>query len=315
MKWTYIFLLVIGCSQIVMSQQDQLFTQFAHNKIAFNPAYSAQQRYADIAFVIRDQWNGLEGAPSTQLFSGNLPFANKRIGLGLVAARESIGIEENVTLRTMYSYAIQLQKGILSGGLELSGRRYSLNFNDDRLTALETVGADPSLQNVANVNLVFNTGVGFYYRNKDMYMGVSLPRILHARYIDNTLSQSKEVNHLYIMTGATFRIRDDIDFVPQLLVKLAQRSPFDLDLQLGIVYQEEYHAGINYRAGGARNSIGESIAFMFGLQPIENLFFGLSYDITLSPLRKYDSGSLEVLIKYSFGDNDPKEILTNPRYF
>jgi len=46
----------------------------------------------------------------------------------------------------------------------------------------------------------------------------------------------------------------------------------------------------------------------------DNLMFGLAYDITLSELREYNSGSLEGVIRYTFGNPEGEEVV-NPRFF
>ncbi len=308
----YILSLMLVAST-VYTQQDAMYTQFAYNKMSYNPAFAAQLKYADFSIMIRDQWNGLDGAPASQILTAALPWNAKQAGLGIIASRESIGINQVTNLRSMYSYAIQLDKGVLSGGLELSLRRYTLDFTDERLVGFEGIEADPSLINGVRTHGVFNTGIGFYYKTKSLYASVSAPRLLNAKY--QGVGLSEEVRHLYVMAGTAFEINSDFDLLPQVLVKVAEHSPFDIDVQASILYKKEYHAGINFRVGGADTSLAESIAFLFGFRPVENMFFGFSYDITLSPLRRHESGSLEAIFKYSLGENDPKETILNPRYF
>lgn len=312
MRIIYISCLLLG-SCVVMAQQDAMYTQFAYNKVSYNPAFAAQLKYADFSIMIRDQWNGLDGSPASQILTAAIPWNKKSAGLGVIASRETIGITQVTNLRTMYSYGIQMDNGVLSGGLELSGRRYAIDFTDDRLVAFEGIESDPSLVDGIRTNFVVNTGVGFYYKTKAMYASVSAPRLLNIKY--QGLGLSEEVRHLYIMAGSIIEVNEDFDLLPQVLLKFAEHSPFDMDVQASIIYKKEYHAGINFRVGGAQTSLAESLAFLFGFRPVENLFFGFSYDVTLSPLRRYESGSLEAIFKYSLGENDPKETIINPRYF
>lgn len=307
--------LVFLCLQVGLSQQDGLLTQFAYNKLSFNPAYASQLNYAELGVLIRDQWNGIEGAPITQQLTGIIPFTDYQLGLGIIANRESIGIQNTTNLRTMYSYSITTDYGLLSAGIEASIRSYNINFNDDRLVAFETIDADPAIQGQQSNTYLFNSGVGLYFRNQRFYAGISVPRILNGNYLTSNSAESIEERHLYIMAGTTVEINENLELLPQAMFRLAPNSPYDLDLQVGLLYQKEYHLGLNYRVGGARNSLGESVSILLGLQPIERFFIGFSYDITLSQLRQYETGSLEAMLTYTFGNNNPRELLTNPRYF
>lgn len=314
-KVIYISMIFCLIWQSGFSQQEGLLTQFAYNKLAFNPAYASQLNHAEIGVLIRDQWNGLEGAPINQQVTGIIPFTDYRLGLGVIASHESIGIQRTINLRTMYSYSIPTDYGVLSAGLEASIRSYNVDFNDDRILAFETIEADPVLQGQQSNSFLFNTGVGFYFKNQRFYAGVSVPRLLSGNYLSSSVSESAEERHLFVMAGATIPINDQFELLPQAMFRLAPNSPYDLDVQLGLLYQKEYHIGLNYRAGGNRNSIGESVAILLGLQPIDRFFIGFSYDITFSQLRFYETGSLEAMITYTFGNNNPQEVLTNPRYF
>jgi len=314
LRYFHISIFILLC-QLGFGQQDGLFTQFAYNKLSYNPAYASQINYAEVGILFRDQWNGLEGAPMSQQVSGVVPFKKYRMGIGALVSKESIGIQESINLRTMYSYTVPTDFGNLSGGLEISLRSHSLDFTDDRLVAFETIGADPNLNNQTTTSYLFNTGLGFYFKNQTFFASVSVPRLLSNGYIDNNLSESREERHLYVMAGTEITINSSFDFLPQILFKLAPNSPYDFDIQAGILYNKEYHIGINYRTGGNKNSLGESMSLLLGLQPLERFFLGLSYDVTFSQLRRYETGSLEAMIRYTFGNNNPKEILTNPRYF
>jgi len=313
-RYLHISLLLLLC-QVGFGQQDGLFTQFAYNKLSYNPAYASQISYAEVGILFRDQWNGLEGAPMSTQISGVVPLDKARMGIGGLISKESIGIQESLNLRTMYSYTVPTDFGNLSGGLEASIRSHSLDFTDDRLVAFETIAADPVLSDAKTTSYLFNTGIGFYFKNQRFYAGVSVPRLLSNVYLDNTLSESREERHLYVMAGTEIPINSSFDFLPQILFKLAPNSPYDIDIQAGILYNKEYHLGVNYRTGGNRNSLGESMSILLGLQPLERFFLGLSYDITFSQLRRYETGSLEAMIRYTFGNNNPKDVFTNPRYF
>ena len=56
-----------------MSQQDPLFTQYAYNKLAINPAYAGSSGRFSMDLISRFQWVGIKGAPRTFSFKAHTP--------------------------------------------------------------------------------------------------------------------------------------------------------------------------------------------------------------------------------------------------
>ena len=85
---------IICCSlsTTLLSQQEQLYTQFMYNKLGLNPAFAGNHEQVALSAIIRNQWIGFEGAPVTQSASLNAPLASQKIGLGLNLTRNTIGI-------------------------------------------------------------------------------------------------------------------------------------------------------------------------------------------------------------------------------
>ena len=132
---------------------------------------------------------------------------------------------------------------------------------------------------------------------------------------------SREVPHAYFMTGLLWEINKNTKLQPQLLLKYAQNTPLDIDLNLNFILMNKLNLGVSYRFGGSSvEGNGESINLLFGIQASEQLLLGFSYDITLTELKDYSSGSIEAMIRYSFGprkteDQEVEGDYLNPRFF
>jgi type IX secretion system PorP/SprF family membrane protein len=297
------------------AQQQQHFTHFMYNKLYLNPGYAGDQDYTSLSVLYRDQWSGLAGAPEAQVFSANFGgFEN--IGFGMVIDRQTIGIQESVSVGGMYAYKLIINDMTISAGLSGSFRRFSEDFTDPSLIAIQGLSSDPAIpQEIFNKNII-NAGVGFYLKTNNFFLGASSPRLIKAQLEeDNNNFLSEEVRHFYLMGGMTFYINDKLTFTPQALVKLAENSPFDLDLNFGVTMDEKYTVGLNYRYGGNDGGLGESIDLMFNFQLNESLLFGIAQDFTLSDISNYESGSLEAFVRYAFIKKKPKTVMINPRYF
>ncbi len=318
MKCIYIMVFIIGMSFSAFSQQEQLYTQFMFNKMVFNPAYAGNEEVACANVLFREQWVGIEGAPSTQLFSFNMPLANRRIGLGLNLVRHNIGITEKLTLDAIYAYRLKLNSGTLSMGVQASTRRFDMDFTDPRLVAIQGLSQDQAIQMEKLSKNVINFGFGVYYNTNTFFVGAAIPRLSKADIDfddDLDLIFSSEVRHFYLMGGAAFASSENWTLKPQALIKIVENAPFDMDLSFMTTYQEKYHAGLTYRLGGNNGGLGESLDMIFGFQINPQLMAGFAYDYSLSDLAEYTNGSVELTLNYCFNKRNDQEEIINPRYF
>ena len=296
-------------------QQEQLYTQFMFNKMAINPAYAGNDNLFSMTAIHRNQWSGFKGAPETQLFSLNAPVGN-RVGLGLNVARNTIGISERLTVEGVYAYRFPVGHGNLSLGAQVSGRRLTVDYTDPSLFAINGLNGDLAIESQRMNKNIINFGAGIYYNTDNYYAGISLPRLINSDIdFDNDLLKSEEILHLYFMGGFKLDLTPSIVLTPQVLVKMAQNSPSDLDFNLSLTFKNIITTGFTIRTGGSEDIVGESLDFIIGIQAGKNLLLSFAYDYTLSEIRDYENGSLEFLLNYRFTPRKQKIESTNPRYF
>ncbi len=298
------------------AQQEQHYTQFMFNKLAINPAYAGSNEATCLSGIYRNQWMGIDGAPKTMMLSFNMPLMNQRVGVGANLVRNTIGITTRTTLEGNYAYRFRMSRGVLAAGINASIRHLSNDYSDPALKATQPIGTDGTIPVGEQSKVVPNFGVGLYYHTEDFYIGLSAPRILSNNIdFDNiSLVDDKEVQHLFLMTGFVVELSEKVDLKPQVLLKYANNTPFDAELNLMAIVNDKYSAGLTYRLGGSSNSAGESIDIVAAAQLTDNFLFGLSYDITLSELKDYNNGSIEAVLRYCFGSSEGEEII-NPRFF
>lgn len=314
-----IFFLLLGLmtGASLWAQQEQQYTQFMYNKLAINPGYAGSRDAATVTALIRNQWLGLDGAPKTQLVSFQTPLLNKRIGVGLNLTRHSISIFKRFTAEATYSYRLRLGRGTLGIGVQGSVRGVNANYTDDRLNAVQSLALDSGIPNSDQSKIVGNFGGGLYFNTPTYYVGISAPRFLRNNIDFNDVGGvlSREIPHISIMGGFLFEVNENLDIQPQLLIKYVDNAPLDADLNATFIFKKLYMAGLTYRTGGSSVSgAGESLDLLVGGHIVNDLFFGLSYDITLSDLKDYNTGSIEGVVRYSFGTSEGEEII-NPRFF
>ncbi len=308
---------------MVLAQQDAQYTQFMYNKLAYNPAYAGSLGATTATGIVRSQWLGLEGAPKSQVFNIDAPLYDNRVGIGLNIARTTIGIATNYNADVAYAYRVPLGKGNIGVGLQGSIRSFNANYNDERLIATEGTPFDASIPIGQQNKLTPNFGAGVYYKEDKLYVGFSAPRLLENNidFSEDPTVISNSIRHFYLMGGYLFDINATTQLQPQALIKYAENVPLDIDLNVSAIFMNKYMVGATYRIGGSTRGLpAESIDILFSTQVNEHFLFGLSYDITVSELRDYSSGSIEAMVRYSFGPKktDEQEVegdYLNPRFF
>lgn len=309
-------ILVICSVTIASSQQEQLYTQFMFNKLALNPAYAGNDKVTCMSLLYRDQWSGLAGAPKTQAISISAPLNDNKIGLGFNLINHTIGISQKLSLEAIYAYKFKVGDGMFSMGAQGSARRLTVDFTDDRLMAIQGIDIDPSIPRERLTKNLFNFGFGVYYNTGLFYLGASVPRLTKGIIdFDENDVLSREVRQLNMMGGVAFATSESVTIKPQMMIRLAENVPLDFDLNISATYLDKYTAGISYRAGGNQSGAGESLDFIFGLQASPQLLLGFAYDLTLSDIRSYENGSIELVMHYCFKKIVDQQEIINPRYF
>ncbi len=303
---------------LIWGQQNQLYTQFAFNKLAINPAYAGNDQHFTMTGIYRDQWSGFPGAPTTQNLTLNSPRLFGNAGLGLNLERVSIGITRMVNISGQYAYKIDLEEATLSFGLSTTLRNMVRDFTDPRLVALEDISLDGAIIADRLSTYLFNVGAGVYVNNEKYFAGIATPGLIRSDLILSSDEEGKKgpyVRQVFLMGGGLFPLSDLIGLKTQFLIRWAEQSPISFDINAGFLMDNRYNVAVNYRSGGSNQFIGESLGFIFGFDISNQFMLGFSYDLNLTGIRSFDNGSFELLASYRLIKSGEKGRIANPRYF
>lgn len=312
--------LLVACILAVFglfAQQDDQYTHFMYNKLGYNPAFAGELETGTFTLLGRQQYLGLEGAPSAQMLTFNTPLSSTGIGLGGQISRSVIGFSERYSVTGSYAYRLNLGRGGRLGiGISTSVRLLRTDFSEAR--PIEAAINDESIPVGLQSKYVPNFGAGLYYSNEKFYAGVSAPSLLQNNIdlSDEEQVISRQILHLYLMGGMTLPLDEKVKIQPQVLLKFVQGAPFDADANVTLIINDKIHTGLSYRIGGSSESgIGESASILFAIDASEKWRLGLSYDLVLSEFRSYQNGSVEVLVRYAIGGRSEGESIESPRFF
>ena len=302
MKKTRIALFAILCSSALWAQQDVQFTQFANNKIFYNPGVTGAGDAICLSAAHRSQWVGFDNAPTTQNFSANIPLNFLHGGLALNFTNDMIGYFQDITVGVGYGYQMNLAGGTLCLGLRADFR--NKNVTSGVWAPPQTMN-DPSLVALGSTSMATDLSFGAYYQQETWYAGLSSTRLLETKDILNATggsanAQIRGQRHYYFMGGYNLDLGNGVVLQPAAMVK-TDLVTTQLDINAAATYNNQIWGGVTYR-------VYDALAIMAGYQITKDLRATYSYDLTTSSLAKSSSGSHEIMMSYCFTiEIPPKE--------
>lgn len=294
------FVLITGF--VSFAQQDAQYTQYMYNTITVNPAYAGSRGVLSLFGLHRTQWVGIDGAPVTNAFSMHTPIEKSRVGIGATFLNDKIGPTIENSISADVSYTIPTSETYkLSFGVKGTGSFMNLDVSQLNPTDQN----DPQFQNYSK--FYPNIGAGVYLHSNKTYLGLSIPKFIDTkRFNNNDLKIFTQSITYYLIAGHIYQLNPEIKFKPALLTKIERGTPLQVDASATFMFNDKFVMGASYRWDA-------SVSVMAGFQVSDGLYIGYAYDLETTKLRKYNSGSHEVFLRFELFDNKNK--VTSPRLF
>ncbi|WP_231929378.1 type IX secretion system membrane protein PorP/SprF [Gillisia sp. Hel1_33_143] len=306
MKHIYIKALLISCLSTMpfiaaQAQIEAKFSNYFYNLQNVNPASVSSLENTTITGIIRSQWQGIEGAPETQLLSIGIPINNNKMGVGFNILHDEIGPSSYSSVDGLYSYSIRLsEKSNLDFGINLGITLLDVDFTKGNF---ENEG-DLARNNIDN-KTYFRTGAGIMYHTYRWYAGLSVPNFFKQDFYDEEISNVIANKLQYnFQTGYLLNLNQNFDFVPSILATVVNGNPITLTVTGNFMYNQKFNFGIGYRYDEALNA---TIGFQF----LSHFQVGYAYDLSLQEFGKYNDGSHELILKYRFGSKSSRPGVLN----
>jgi type IX secretion system PorP/SprF family membrane protein len=287
-----VMVFLITCGQ-AYSQKEAMYSQYMYSMMTINPAYAGVNGKPTLSSIFRNQWVGIEGAPSTTLLTYDMPFSKDRLGAGLKIIDDRLGIEHTTTYSLGMSTHFKLSPySRLSFGLDFGRKMYEASLS---LANTYTPGDASFSQNVRGG--VSQLGTGIFYDNRRLSIGLSSPNILKSditiSQIDFGKSSSFTAIHLFTYVGYSFDINENVKFKPSIMAKSVSGSSLQLDLNSNVWLKDLIGIGASYRTGDA-------IVGMLQCKLKKSFQVGYSYDSPINTLGANNGGSHEIFMLIHF---------------
>lgn len=295
-KLQYIALFFIFTSTAGLAQQIGMYSDYTMNRFYYNPAYAGSQELLTLNAAYRKQWVGFEGAPSDFHFDlvGSVKNQGK-IGYGIGLFNQSSGLMNTTGFRLNYAQHIRISKNVKLGlGIQPGYFQYRIRLYDAKLA---DVGDHVLTGNVHSTN-AFDVNAGFNLYSKKFFVMAAFQRIF-GKNIKFTGFNSQLQFHFNAMAGYNFDLKKQkLRIQPSIFVRYTKPVPIQLSAMIKVRYDDKYSIGVMYRNNDA---IGINAGFTFK----KRYTISYGYDIQIGNIRKYNSGSHEIILSLILNKKKP----------
>lgn len=289
MRYKVIFLFLL-LPQLLFAQHPA-FNLYPVNPLLINPAFTGNHGRSEVVLNYRQQWLGIEDAPSVSTFQFDRAVTSQ-IALGLTAQRISMGAVNTNRGNFLFAYKVLLGKHSnlnfgLSGGISSTGINSRSTYNP----------ADPAIQNLPTGEISPDLKFGTNYRYRGFNLGISFTEMIPNRPYTTQLSDLTELK-FYENYIVNLDYKFDFNSLPLAL------QPFGIyynDKYLGAHYEAGavfYYDNLVYLGGLYRQDYGAGV--LAGLH-YKDFRLGYGYELASNMVNQIGQGSHELQLSFRFG--------------
>ncbi len=285
-------------------QQDQSLSHYMFMQSAYNPGSVGFLDAIRVQGVMRQQWQGVEGAPVSSFLLGELPLKFLHGGVGLVIATDKIASYNTTALALNYAYHKKIRGLKLGLGLGLGFFNQKIDFS-----YFNSSSGDPLLSGGAEESgmLLSIDGGLFLEKDKLWYAGFS-SRHINQGSMSIQGGKVTQARKYYAVGGYYFKWKrfKKLLFNPSVFVAYTQHIPLEINLGMIAQYNKMFWVGVVYKYNNA-------IAMMAGAQ-YKDIKVSYAYDIGTHAYKFGNTHEIRVGYSFKLEIEKPKKSYKNTRY-
>ncbi len=277
-------------------EQSAVFTHYFINPILINPAAAGFNENHQIFMNFRSQWTGFPESPKSYGIGYNGPIG-KTLGIGLGVMSENLGNMTNTRVQLNYAFRYEVKNVKFAAGF--STEFITKRVSESVLTSPLYDPDDEIIQNAVDGNKIFDASLGASATfKKSTFVGITFPNLVVAKIgeIESGQNEGSFFKYSIIYFGHEFEVEPyNFKLKPSLLVHNIKDKPLQIDFNMvGSFINDKLIAGASVRAG-----TGGATGLLLGTNvDVFKLYY--SYDLTFQKFQKYNSGSHELTLLFSF---------------
>ena len=282
----------------IYTQQSYLSNFYMINPYLINPAEAGSNGVFTSFLSLREQWVGIEGAPSTAFLTAAMPISNN-FSVGMNISNDNIHLFNQLNALATFNYKLKINNNqnlyfALSSGV-------INNKLDTKKAIVEDESDILYYQDLSGV--AFNSQVGIKYNykinNNDLFSFGLSANNLFANDVKFTLNDSKGydyfgLNRNYnIYVNYNFNLIENLKLEPMVLIKYSENiKKYNTEIGFLSTYKDLVWGNIIYR-------FNESVVIGAGVNIIDNLSVAYSYGYGINGISSNSYGSHEVSVGFT----------------
>lgn len=314
MKRYIVLLCGLLCGVVfVRAQFDPQIGQYMFMRSVYNPAAVGEGDLMRVYGSHRMQFTGIMDAPMTTNFSFSSPFVIGKTShaAGVRFMNDRFGLFSNQSFYVEYAYRIKLGKGYLSVGADLGFINLSFAVDSVNLKDVADLVKDHAYHNATDnaipeasgqngvSGMGFDLGVGVYYSTPTWWAGVSYGHVTQPRLQWSDKAEVEVRGTFYAAGGYNWRLRDKKWVLMPSAMLQTDFAGWDVNLTMLAQLNNRYRFGLGYRIAG-------SVNILLGMDIINGLQVGYTYELPANGLIRESYGSHELYLAYGFNVLKPK---------
>lgn len=342
MKKAGIAILFITISQFALSQAKPAFNQYVLNNYILNPAISGIENYTDIKLSYRNQWQQIEGAPTTTYFSAHGALGKNNLnttatsfepqgynargssywqeynapdphhGIGITAVNDRAGYINRWSVAASYAYHQPIgNKTSLAGGFSAGISSVTLNTSKINWGSLDPDDPAFGYNNAALKKLVPELSAGLYLYSDRYFAGLSVLNIVPAKVKLSTRGNygTWYSPNYFFTAGYRMQLNENIFLLPSIMIQYWKPQLTGVHVNAKAQYRDIFWLGASYRHADLLG--GYSVMAGFYAGNVFNLSY--AYEVaSASRMRTYAGNTHELVIGFTlgntYGESCPKNI-------
>lgn len=296
MKSLLTIILFVGICFIADAQQQGVYSNFLMNDYYYNPAIAGSKDVHMANLSYRNQWVGFDDAPVNMNANFYGSVHNKgKAGYGASIISEKSGLVNNTGIYLNYAQHFKLSKKLKLGfGIQPGYIQYRVKLYD---AVLADQGDEVLTGSVYAANAI-DVNAGFHLYSKKFFLMGSMQHLL-TRQIQFTSYNSNLAFHYNAIVGYTFDFpKKKFELQPSFMIKYTNPIPMQWTGMLKGTFNNKIWAGLIFRSDDA-------IGISLGIKLKERLNIGYGFDYSVSKIRKYNSGSHELMLSFVITKKKP----------
>jgi type IX secretion system PorP/SprF family membrane protein len=273
------------------------------NIFLIHPSAAGIGNCGKIRFTARNQWSGVQDAPTLQTLTAHQRFGEK-IGAGVILFNDKNGYHSQQGFEAVFAYHINLLG--YDGANQLS---FALGFlaMNNKLDESSFDPSDPIISGIVQSGSYFNGDFSMAYHSKGLFGYFSVKNLIVTTSESyDSYYESLNLRRYLLTAGYYFGNEKSFQFEPSVMGQLVERTgELFMDFNIKVyknISNAQIWAALSYRQG-FDNAVDQELQYLTPIIGINFNQFMFSYTYTkqTGDILFDDAGYHQITLGYNFG--------------